>query len=146
MSLVRYRPISFMDQLHKDLDRFIEHRCGDDQTTASVADWAPAVDIREDDERFIIDADIPGVDPSNIQITMENGVLTLAGERLAKAGDKSEGYRRVERVAGRFHRRFTLPDTADAEGITARSEHGVLEVSIPKHPRVQPRRINVTVN
>lgn len=76
---------------------------------------------------------------------MENGVLTLSGKREFTDRDETNGYRRVERVSGSFFRRFTLPETADAEGITAKSSHGVLEIVIPKQPKEMPRRIDVNV-
>lgn len=146
MSLIRYQPWGLMRSLHEDLDRLFEQRLGLDETSASVANWTPPVDIREEENRFLLHADIPGVKPEDIEVTMENGVLTISGTRAETRSEDEGGYRRVERIAGRFFRRFTLPDTADAEGITATSTHGVLEVVIPKHERVMPRRINVNVN
>jgi len=89
-------------------------------------------------------ADVPGVESKDIDITAENGVLTIRGERRAekKAHDKN-GYERIERTSGSFLRRFTLPESANTETITAKQTNGVLEVSIPKHPQVQPRRISI---
>ncbi len=142
MSLIRYEPFSLLNRLHGDLDRLLENRLGDD-TRATVSDWVPAVDIKEEDNRFVLRADVPGVDPKDIEITMEDGVLTVRGERTSETKEGTDGFRRVERVSGRFYRRFTMPDTADAEAITARSLNGVLEVAIPKQPRVQPRRIAI---
>ena len=146
--LVRYDPWNLVNRLHSDLDRLIETRTRgvDDSTTGSVTDWVPAVDIREEDERFVIHADIPGVKADQIDITMEDGVLSLKGERDTGARDAENGYRRVERISGRFFRRFTLPDTADAEAIEAHFSDGVLAVVIPKLPKVQPRRIDVKVS
>lgn len=146
MSLVRYQPWGLMRSLHDDLDRLFEQRLGMDETAGSVANWTPPVDIREEENRFVLNADIPGVKPDNIEVTMENGVLTISGSREETTRDEQNGYRRVERVSGRFFRRFTLPDTANAEGIKAKSHDGVLEVIIPKHERVMPRRISVDVN
>lgn len=146
MNLVRYQPWGLMRSLHDDLDRLFEQRLGMDETAGSVANWTPPVDIREEENRFVLNADIPGVKPDNIEVTMENGVLTISGSREETTRDEQNGYRRVERVSGRFFRRFTLPDTANAEGIKAKSHDGVLEVIIPKHERVMPRRISVDVN
>jgi HSP20 family protein len=146
MTLMRYQPWGLMRSLHDDLDRLFEQRLGIDETAGSVANWTPPVDIKEEEKRFVLHADIPGVKPENIEVTMENGVLTIAGSREETQRDERNGYRRVERVSGRFFRRFTLPDTANAEGIAAKSTHGVLEVIIPKHERVMPRRISVDVN
>ena len=146
MSLVRYQPWGLMRVLQDDLDRLFEQRLAADDTTGSVANWTPPVDIREEESRFVLHADIPGVNPGDIEVTMENGVLTISGSRDETNRDERNGYRRVERISGRFFRRFTLPDTANAEDIKAHSTHGVLEVIIPKHDRVMPRRISVDVN
>jgi HSP20 family protein len=146
MSLVRYQPWGLMRSLHDDLDRLFEQRLGMDETAGSVANWTPPVDIQEDEGRFVLRADIPGVKTEDLEVTMENGVLTISGTREEEQRDEKNGYRRVERLHGRFFRRFTLPDTANSEEITAKSTNGVLEVIIPKHDRVMPRRINVDVN
>ncbi len=108
----------------------------------SVA-WIPSVDVREEDDRFVVHADLPGVDARDIEITAEKGVLTLRGERKSETKTESRGFERVERVAGSFLRRFTLPETANADGISAKHVNGVLEVSIPKQAQVQPKRISV---
>lgn len=146
MSLVRYQPWSLLNQLHGEIDRMVNARSGaygDDASQLAAADWVPAVDIREDDDRFVIHADVPGVDPNDIDVQMDNGVLSIKGERQSESTEEQEGYKRVERVRGSFFRRFSLPDTADAESISAKSEHGVLEIVIPKHKQVQPKRIRV---
>jgi HSP20 family protein len=108
----------------------------------SVA-WIPSVDVREEDDRFVVHADLPGVEAKDIEITAEKGVLTLRGERKSESRGEGKGFERVERVAGSFLRRFTLPETANVDGISARHVNGVLEVTIPKHAQVQPKRISV---
>ena len=147
MLLTRYEPWSAMRQLQNEMTRMFDHAVAGSEDTSNVATsrWTPAVDIREDAERFTITADIPGVEPKDIEVTMENGVLTIKGERKLETGDEGDnGYRRVERVYGGFYRRFTLPDTADADAISAIGKHGVLEVVIPKRAALQPKRITVT--
>lgn len=146
MSLVRYEPWGLLNQLHGEIDRLFDGRMpksGErgDQVTAS--DWVPAVDIREEQDRYVIHADVPGVKPEDIEVHMENGVLSVKGQRQTESRDEREGYKRVERVRGSFFRRFSLPDTADAEAISARSKDGVLEIVIPKQARVMPKRIKV---
>ncbi len=143
MSIIRYEPYNLVNQLHNEINRLFNARTGDEETAAVTADWIPAVDIREDEDRYLLRADLPGVDPKDIEITMENGVLTIRGERNEVRDEDRNGFRRVERISGRFFRRFTLPDTADAENISANGKNGVLEVTIPKHAKVQPRRIAV---
>lgn len=138
-------PWNLMSQWRRDIDRvFIgleEGTPANGEVTA--ASWAPAVDIKEENGAYVLHADVPGVDPKDIELHMENGVLTLRGERKSEVKEEKDNYHRVERVTGRFYRRFTLPDTADAENVSAKSVNGVLEVRIPKQARVQPRRIEV---
>nr|WP_221067021.1 Hsp20/alpha crystallin family protein [Methylomagnum ishizawai] len=142
MAMTRYEPWSLLNQLQRELERSFEgSRAGTD--TAATAEWTPAVDIKEEVNRYVLWADLPGVSPEHIDITMENGILTLKGERSTEAKVQREGIKRVERVFGTFYRRFSLPDTADSDGISARCSNGVLEISIPKKAAVQPKKINV---
>ena len=143
MNIARFEPWSVVDLLHRDLDRIANRRYATGDAENPVSDWVPAVDIVEEKERFVLRADVPGVSAEDIDVSMDKGVLTVSGERHNETVSEDEGFRRVERSHGRFLRRFTLPDTADAERITARSGNGILEVSIPKQPAVQSRRIAV---
>lgn len=146
MSMLRHEPYSLVNQLHNEINRVFGLNAagtGNEETAAVTADWIPAVDIHEDTGRYLLRADLPGVDPKDIEITMENGVLTIRGERHDERSVENGGFRRVERISGRFFRRFTLPDTADADNISASGRNGVLEITIPKHEKVQPRRITV---
>ena len=114
-----------------------------DESAVVTSQWVPRVDIREEAHRFLLLADIPGVDPADIEVQMDKGVLTIKGERRADRASESERYSRIERRHGLFHRRFALPDSADPEGITASGHNGVLTISIPKRPESTPRRIPV---
>ena len=143
MNLVRFEPWSNADLVQRDLDRIQARRNWRAGPETPVSDWVPAVDIVEEKDHFLLRADVPGVDRSDIDVSMEEGILTIAGERHTEKHEDATGVRRFERISGHFHRRFTLPETADAEGIAARSANGILEVSIPKQPVVQPRRIAV---
>lgn len=116
---------------------------GSDESSVVTSQWAPRVDIKEESDRFVLYADIPGVDPADIDIQMDKGLLTIKGERSSVKTDEGENYSRIERSHGVFHRRFALPDSADPDGITAHGEHGVLEIVIPKRPETTPRRIQV---
>jgi HSP20 family protein len=136
MTIVRYEPWALFGRLHRQLDQAYG------ETDASVS-WIPRVDVREEAERFVVVADLPGVEGKDIEITADKGVLTIRGERRAQKQDSGEGYERVERASGTFLRRFTLPESADAEAIKATHANGVLELSIPKRPQAQPRRISV---
>ena len=146
MTVVRYEPWPLFNQLQSEINRLFESRVGggaEDSSTVVTSHWMPAVDIREDVDRFVLFADIPGVDTKDIEITMENGVLTIRGERKLESEEERQGYKRMERARGTFYRRFSLPDSADPERVSARGKNGVLEVTIPKHERVQPRKIAV---
>ena len=141
-----YNPMSMMPMWNKELDQFLKGMraaMDEEDTNVSTSSWMPAVDIQEEGDRFVLHADIPGVDPKDIEITMENGVLTIRGERTLQNEEEQKNFKRIERVHGSFYRRFTLPDTADAEKISASGKHGVLEIVIPKRPVAQPRRISV---
>jgi HSP20 family protein len=143
MNLIRFEPWSIVDLLHRDLDRLAGQRVSLGDADGSASDWVPAVDIVEEKDRFVLRADVPGVEPKDIEISMDAGVLSLSGQRYEEARSEDAGMQRVERVSGRFFRRFSLPDTADAEGIKAQSRNGILEVTIPKLPEVRARRIEV---
>ena len=143
MNLTRFEPWSFVDLLHRDLDRMAGRRIALGDADGAVSDWVPAVDIVEEKDRFVLHADVPGVEPKDIEVSMDAGVLSLSGQRYEEARSEDAGLQRVERVSGRFFRRFSRPDTADAEGIRAQSRNGILEVTIPKLPEVQARRIEV---
>ena len=136
----RYRPLGLLNRLVQDEE--LNKLFWPDEPD-SVSDWLPAVDIREDEERFVLQADLPGVDPENIEVHMEDGVLTIQGKRESESSAEKGGYKRYERVSGSFLRRFSLPDTANADDISAATKHGVLEVVIPKQAKSLPRKINV---
>ncbi len=146
MNMVRYEPWNLLNQLHTEMDQLFAPQRGralDDGSSSAASNWTPAVDIKEEADRFVIHADIPGVDPKDIEVHMENGILTIKGERHSETQEERDQYKRIERVRGTFYRRFSLPDTTNAEAISAKSQHGVLEVVIPKQEKLQPRRIQV---
>ena len=143
MNLTRFEPWGLVDMLHRDLDRLAARHIPAGDSDSAVTDWVPAVDIIEEKDRFLLRADVPGVDPSDIEVSMDAGVLSIAGQRLQESRSEDAGLQRMERVSGRFFRRFSLPDTADAENIKAQCRNGILEMSIPKQPEVQARRIEV---
>ena len=142
MSMTRYEPWSLLEQMRREMDRAMDTRTAEGSSVAT-SDWAPAVDIKEEQDAFVIMADIPGVDPKDIEVHMENGQLTIKGEKESEKKEEKEGYKRVERSFGSFYRRFSLPDSADPEKITAKSNHVVLEVRFAQHDKVQPRKISV---
>ncbi|MBF2759815.1 MAG: Hsp20/alpha crystallin family protein [Ectothiorhodospiraceae bacterium AqS1] len=148
MLLTTYNPWHTMRLVNNEINRTFPQGAVDAGKQAPAnATWIPAVDIKENGNEFLITADIPGVDPEKIEITADGGYLSIKGERAFEASNEdeseSERYRRVERVHGSFLRRFALPDTADADAITARGANGVLKVHIPKRASLQPKRIAV---
>ena len=142
MAITRYEPWGLLSQLQKELERASDGSNG--SGSVATAEWAPAVDIKEEVGKFVLHADIPGVKPEDIDVSMEDGVLTIRGEKKTEARSEKDNYKRVERTYGSFYRRFSLPDTANADAISAKSKHGVLEITIPKREAVQPKKINVT--
>jgi HSP20 family protein len=147
MSLPRYEAWDALNQLHRQINRVFDSQpsangVGDSSATA---DWIPPADIAEYKDRFVLRFDVPGVNVSAIDITLDQGVLTISGQREHEAADADAERTRMERPHGRFHRRFTLPDTVDAAAVRATSRNGILEVTIPKQPKAQPRRIEVAV-
>jgi HSP20 family protein len=140
MTVVRYEPWALLNRLHRGLDQTFE-------TVARDATWSPAVDVHEEADRFVVRADLPGVRPADIEITADKGVLTLRGTRNfePKSDDGKENgrYSCVERVSGKFVRSFTLPENVQTDAIKAQFKDGVLDLSIPKVAKPEPRRIEV---
>ena len=143
MNIRRYEPWSLIDLMHRELSPYTGPRAVLNGEHSTVADWVPAVDIVEEKDKFVLTADVPGVNPEEIDVSMDAGVLSVTGNRHSETSDESQGFKRVERISGKFYRRFTLPETADAEGISAKSKNGSLEVTIPKQPEIEARRITV---
>ena len=141
MSLIRYQPIRLFDHFNEDINRYFgtTHKT----VPAQTYNWAPAVDIHEEEGCYLLSADIPGVERENIEITLEDGVLILKGERAEADGKNEKLYRRKERQYGTFMRKFTLPDTVDMQNISATVKAGVLSVMIPKQAKPQPTRITI---
>src|SRR5688500_2139446 len=146
MSITRYNPWNtqpaLQDEIKQVFDRFFGESNGD-HSNVVTSQWMPRVDIKEEDDRFVIFADIPGVDPKDIEIHMDKGILSIRGERSSEAREDNQRFSRVERTHGVFYRRFALPDSANPEGIGATGRHGVLEITIPMKPETTPRRIQV---
>ncbi|MET0497896.1 MAG: Hsp20/alpha crystallin family protein [Steroidobacteraceae bacterium] len=147
MSLARYETWDAFNQLHRQLNRVFDSQAAANGVgdSSATADWIPPADVAEYKDRFVLKFDVPGVDVSAIDITLDQGVLTISGQREQEAAEAGAERTRVERPQGRFHRRFTLPDTVDAAAVRATGRNGILEVIIPKQPKAQPRRIEVAI-
>lgn len=135
------------DPIRQLFDRLFEgslvDQNGRDESSVVTSQWTPPVDIREEPEQFVLQADIPGVDPKDIEIQMDRGLLTIKGERRIERRFDDGRFSRVERMHGQFHRRFALPDSADPDRISASGNNGVLEIVIPKRAEARPRRIPI---
>ncbi|HEY7618697.1 MAG TPA: Hsp20/alpha crystallin family protein [Solirubrobacteraceae bacterium] len=147
MALVRWEPVREISSIQNEMNRLF-NTFFDAPTTGNgptARRWVPAMDLVETDEHFVLKADLPGLKEEDVNIELEENVLTLSGERTAEHEDKREGYVRVERAYGSFRRSLTLPDGVNAEGITASFDNGVLEVRIPKPEERKPRRVAIQV-
>lgn len=136
----RYDPLNIFNQMNKMISLRDQ-----DVSSAATSQWAPAVDIKEDVDNYVIEADLPGVKKDAIEVSMENGTLTIKGERKEENKTEGSSYTRTERVYGSFYRKFSLPDTADAENISASFDSGVLKLRIPKKEISKPKRIDIRV-
>ena len=143
MAMVRYNPLG-VAELQNEVNRLFNN-WGDNDSSGATAGWMPNVDIQEFADRFQFYIDLPGVVISEVDITLNDGVLIVSGERSYPARTKEEKVvsHRAERGQGRFHRRFALPETVDVEKVKATGENGVLEITVPKQAKAQPRRIEV---
>ncbi|MGA2190378.1 MAG: Hsp20/alpha crystallin family protein [Steroidobacteraceae bacterium] len=143
-SVMRQDYWSAVPRLQDEINRLFGNVRENDSSSAT-ATWIPPVDIHEYTDRFELYVDLPGVDPSKVELTLDGGVLTLAGVRTEQSSKTADGAqaRRIERGLGSFHRRFVLPDTADGEKVNATGRNGVLTVTIPKQAKAMPRRIQI---
>lgn len=141
--IIRYEPTNFLREINKLFEQAYPGE-NNDLSNADTSQWMPAVDIKDEGDKFIILADLPGIDKNDIKVSMEHHVLTIKGERKEEKKEEKENYSRIERSRGTFYRRFTLPDTADGEKIHAKMQNGVLEIVIPKKEN-RTRQIDVKI-
>ena len=148
MNVSRNEPWTVLNQLQRHLNQYFDGDTADNNTasSAATADWIPAADIEEYADRFVLKIDIPGVDPSGVEITLEQGVLSVVGNRAKDQSESDLQRERSERPQGRFYRRFSLPETVDSNGVRAAGKHGVLQIVIPKQPKAQPKRIKIALD
>ena len=141
--MTRWEPLRDLARLQDEMARMLEDRRF---ATGESVGWTPGCDIYEDEEGVSLRFDLAGVDPKDVEVRFENGVLTLKGERKLEKEDKRENYHRIELNYGTFTRSFSLPGTVDAEKIRAESRNGVLPVTLPTTPEAKPRSIQVKVS
>jgi HSP20 family protein len=142
--MVGRNPWSLMPRLQGDVNQLFGTMNHSDGSSSATATWIPAVDICEYADRFELLVDVPGIDPNHVELTLDQGVLTLSGERTEQAQTPDAlKYQRSERGVGRFYRRFVLPDTVDSDKVQATGKDGVLKVTIAKQAKAMPRRIQI---
>jgi HSP20 family protein len=144
MTIVRWEPLRELGSLQNEMNRLFntvfDAPAGNGGT---LRRWMPAMDLVETDDHFVLRADLPGLSEDDINIELEDGTLTVSGERKAEHESKNEGYYRVERAFGSFSRSLTLPQGIDPEAVSASFDRGVLEVRVPKPEQRKPRRIEI---
>jgi HSP20 family protein len=149
MALIRWEPVREIQTMQNEMNRlfntFHNSPSRGNGGQAVARRWIPAMDVVETDDQFVLRADLPGMSEQDVNIEVEDNVLTISGERKAEHEKKGEGYYRVERSWGAFSRSLTLPEGVDAEGIQASFDSGVLEVRIPKPEQQKPRKVQITL-
>ena len=151
-TIMRFDPFRDLTALQDRIDRLFEDRLGRGRNLWGANEalegttWTPAVDIVETDNEIVLKADLPGIDPKDVDIQVHDGTLTLRGERKFESDVKEDDFRRVERVYGAFVRSFAIPQTVDAEHVSANYRNGVLELKLPKRPEAKPKQIKVAVS
>ncbi len=147
--LTRWDPLKEMEELQNRLSglfgRAQARRGNGEQESITVAEWAPLVDITEDDKEYLIKAELPEVKKEDEKVAVENGLLTISGERKSEKEEKNKKYHRIERAYGSFERSFIVPDDADADKVNAEFKDGVLRVHLPKSEKAKPKQIEVKV-
>ena len=145
MTVTGYDPFTSLVRLQRDMGRLFGNgrRCANGNDAAVEHKWTPAIDIREDDNGYVLSADLPGVQRDDVDITMDRDLLTIRGKRVATESRENGKLLRNERINGAFCRQVRLPETVDRDDISAKYENGVLEVMLPKGASAQPRRIAV---
>ena len=150
MTLVRWDPFRDLEDVSSQLNWMFRRPAlpqtnGANKETMIVANWVPSVDVSETEGEYQIKAEIPDVKKEDVKVTVEDGVLTIQGERKYEKEEKGKKYHRVERSYGSFIRSFTLPDLVDEEGVKAEFKDGVLNLQLPKSVKTKPKAIEVTV-
>jgi HSP20 family protein len=146
VTIVRWEPFRELSSLQTEMNRLFNaaFESGSGGGTSAPRRWMPAMDLLETDEQFVLRADLPGMSEDDVNIELEDNVLTVSGERRTEHEDKREGFYRMERAYGSFSRSLTLPKGVDPEAVTAAFDRGVLEVRVPKPEQRKPRRISIT--
>jgi HSP20 family protein len=144
-TLARWEPFRGITSLQEQINRFFDDLAFRGREDSALTSWAPAVDIYETEQELVVKADLPDVDPKDLDIRVDNNVLTIRGERKFEKKVKEDNYLRVERAYGSFSRSFSLANTVNTESIKADYSNGVLTLTIPKREEAKPKQIKVNV-
>jgi HSP20 family protein len=144
--ITRWEPFREFSTLQDRLNRLFQQSVSEGrEESLTTSSFAPAVDVYEDDHQVTLKIEVPGIDEKDIDVRLENNTLTVHGERKLEKEEKEENYRRVERQYGSFTRSFTLPNTVDAEGVSAQYDKGVLKIKLAKKGEAKPKQIKISV-
>jgi HSP20 family protein len=148
MAVIRWEPARELQSIQQEMNRLFgsvfDTQAGG-RNGESLRRWIPAMDLVEESDHYVLRADLPGVEEADVNVELEDNVLTISGERKAHSEERREGYYRIERASGAFSRSLTLPEGIDPEGIRASFDKGVLEVGIPKPEERKPRKVAINV-
>ena len=147
-ALTRWEPFKEVEEMQRQINRLFglaPLRTNGGREAMTISEWAPSVDVIEDEKEWLVKADLPEVKKEDVKVTVENGVLTLTGERKFEKEEKEKKYHRIERSYGNFLRSFTLPDTADGSKVNAEFKDGLLKVHIAKTEKAKPKATEVKV-
>ncbi|MDQ3932334.1 MAG: Hsp20/alpha crystallin family protein [Actinomycetota bacterium] len=146
MSLSRYNPrdlASIQDEFERMFRSFFGGSTGTESAPTTAGAWSPALDVEETEEAFVLHVELPGCQPEDVEVNLEENVLTVTGERRFYDEREAEGFRRIERRFGRFHRAVRLPDRVATDRVDASFENGLLTITVPKAEEAKPRRIQI---
>lgn len=143
-TLTYYDPFRGVRSLQGEINRLFDRDI--DDSNGQLTQWPMRVDIREDENSIVVKADVPGMEQKDINVNVDNGMLTISEERTFSDEEHKDKYHRVERAYGRFSRSFQMPNTTNPENISATYKNGVLEVTLPKREEAKPRSIQVQIN
>lgn len=143
--ITRWDPFHDLSTLHEHVNRLFDSKFSTNGESSALSTWAPAVDVYETENELVIKADLPGAAEKDLDVRVENNMLTIGGERKFEQKVKEEHYLRVERAYGSFHRTFSLPNTVDTQAIQAQYADGVLAITLPKRAESRPKQVKVNV-
>jgi len=145
MNLIRFDPFRELEEMSTRLNKFFSQSAGRPSEVDGFADWAPPIDVQETDKEYLVKADLPEVQKGDIKVGIEDGVLTVQGERRQEKEEKNKKFHRIERSYGKFVRRFTVPLGIDESKVSADFKEGVLQVRLPKSEAAKPHAVDVKV-